>query len=60
MKRFRLLVRASDSALNALGARSSTAEEEVLATSTPILKAIGLEVEEIEGLDWWPDPKGAE
>lgn len=55
MKRFRLLVRASDVALDALGA-TSTSEDEVAAA----LKAIGLEVEEIEGLDWWPDPKEAE
>lgn len=53
MKRFRLVVRASVTALNALGA-AGTGEDEVAAA----VRRAGLEVEEVEGLDWWPDPAG--
>jgi hypothetical protein len=51
MKRFRLIVRVSDQVLDDLGA-NGTGEDDVRVAATEI----GLVVEEIEGLDCWPDP----
>lgn len=55
MKRVRLVVRASDRLLDLLGAKD-TGEAAVAA----VVAATGLAVEEVEGLDWWPDPPSVE
>lgn len=53
MKRFRLTVRVSDQQLEAWGAKN-TGEDAVTAAVT----GLGVAVEQMEGLDWWPDPAG--
>lgn len=50
-KRFRLTVRATDEVLDQLGC-TDTCEDAVMAA----VQGIGLVVEEMEGLDYWPDP----
>lgn len=51
MKRFKLIIRLSDRTFQDLGI-TGTGEDGV----ARVIKDLGIEIEEVEGLDYWPDP----
>ncbi len=64
MKRFRLVVRVSDTVLDELGATDvaggdSTGEDAVMKAVQTAFRSLGIGVEQVEGLDYWTDPPEA-